>query len=231
MELSPRLQSIAHQVPQGARLADVGTDHGYLPVWLLLNGRIRQAVAADLRAGPLDRARQTAQQYGQTENISFRLCDGLADIDADEVDVVVIAGMGGETIAAILEAAPWTRQDKLLLLQPMTGAPRLRQWLQGHGYAIEKETIVSEGKKLYSIWTVRGGSMPSLSPAELWAGVDSDDPLRPAYLAMLTEKAEKALQGHLAAQRPDQAVIAYLETVLSGLRKIKKEWKPNDHSG
>lgn len=231
MELPPRLQSIASQVPQGSRLADVGTDHGYLPVWLLLDGRIGRAIAADLRAGPLDRARQTAQQYGQTEKISFRLCDGLTDIGADEVDVVAIAGMGGETIATILEAAPWTRQDKLLLLQPMTGAPRLRQWLQTHGYAIEKETISSEGNKLYSIWAVRGGSMPALSPAELWAGVDNDDPLRPAYLDMLVGKAEKALRGHLAAQRPDQAVISYLETVLSGLRKMKKEWKPNDHSG
>lgn len=231
MELSPRLQSIARQIPQGARLADVGTDHGYLPVWLLLNGRIRRAVAADLRAGPLDRARQTARQYGQMENISFRLCDGLADIGAEEVDAVVVAGMGGETIAAILEAAPWTRQDKLLLLQPMTGAPRLRQWLQTHGYAIEKETLAREGNKLYSIWTVRGGSMPPLSPAELWAGVDGGDPLRPAYLSSLLEKAEKALRGHLTAQRPDQAVIAYLEEVLSGLRKMKEEWKPNDHSG
>lgn len=231
MELSPRLQSIARQVPQGARLADVGTDHSYLPVWLLLDGRIERAIAADLRAGPLDRAKQTAQQYGQMENISFRLCDGLADIDAGEVDIVVIAGMGGETIAAILEAAPWTRQDKLLLLQPMTGASRLRQWLQVHNYAIEKETIASEANKLYSIWTVRGGSMPPLSPAELWAGTDNDDPLRPAYLDMLTKKAEKALRGHLAAQNPDQTVITHLETVLSGLRKMKKEWKPNDHSG
>ena len=139
--------------------------------------------------------------------------------------------MGGETIAAILEAAPWTRQDKLLLLQPMTGAPRLRQWLQTHGYVIEKETLAREGNKLYSVWTVRGGNMPPLSPAELWAGVDGGDPLRPAYLSSLAEKAEKALRGHLTAQRPDQAVIAYLEEVLSGLRKMKEEWKPNDHSG
>lgn len=231
MELSPRLQAIARQVSQGARLADVGTDHGYLPVWLLLNDQIECAIATDLREGPLNRARQTAQQYGQTEHVSFRLCDGLADISADEVDTVVIAGMGGETIAAILEAAPWTRHDRYLLLQPMTGAPRLRQWLQTHDYAIEREIIASEGRKLYSIWTVRGGSMRCLSPAELWAGVDSGDPLRPAYLAMLEEKAKKALGGHLAARMPDQAVIAYLETVLSGLREMKKELRSNDHSG
>ena len=151
MELSPRLQAIARQVPQGARLADVGTDHGYLPVWLLLNGQIESAIAADLRAGPLDRARDTARQFQQTNGISFRLCDGLSDIKADEVDTVSIAGMGGETITAILKAAPWTKQNKLLLLQPMTGASKLREWLQINGYVILDENIAQEGKKLYSI--------------------------------------------------------------------------------
>lgn len=225
MELSPRLQAIARQVPQGARLADVGTDHGYLPVWLLMNGCIKSAVAADLRAGPLDRARDTARQFQQTGRISFRLCDGLADVREDEVDTIAIAGMGGETIAAILHAAPWTRQDKLLLLQPMTGAPKLRQWLQGNGYSILREAISREGKKLYSIWTVRGGAMPPLSPAEQWAGINCNDPLRMDYLTMMEGKAEKALRGQQSAQAPDQAVVSYLETVLTGLQEMKKELK------
>ena len=226
MELSPRLRTIAQQVPQGSRLADVGTDHGYLPVWLLMNGIIERAVAADLREKPLGRARETAQQYGQSEKISFRLCDGLTDIDADEVDVISLAGMGGETISAILEAAPWTRQDKLLLLQPMTGAPRLRPWLQSHGYAILKETICREGKKLYSIWTVRGGDMARLSPAEEWAGVNGDVPLRLDYLKMIEGKVQKALQGHRASQAPDKTAIARLEDVLAGLYLMKKELIP-----
>ena len=145
MELSPRLYAIAQQVPQGARLVDVGTDHGYLPVWLLMNNVIERAIAADLREKPLGRSRETAQQYGQSEKISFRLCDGLKDIDANEVDTVVIAGMGGDTIASILEVAPWTRQDKLLILQSMTGAPRLRPWLQSHGYVILSVMLCREG--------------------------------------------------------------------------------------
>lgn len=226
MELTPRLQAIAQRVPQGARLADVGTDHGHLPVWLLLNGRIDTAVAADLREGPLSRAKETAQQYGQDKKISFRLCDGLTGIAADEVDTIVIAGMGGETIAAILEAAPWTSQNKLLLLQPMTGMPQLRLWLQNHGYFILGEQIIREGKRLYSIWGVRGGQMAPLSPAELWAGKNSRDPLRPDYLTMVEEKAGKALRGQLAAREPDQAAIAELNEVLSGLREMKKELNP-----
>lgn len=223
MELTPRLRAIAMQVPQGARLVDVGTDHGYLPVWLLLQGRIEQAIATDLREGPLDRARETARQYGQVKNICFRLCNGLTDITADEVDTVVIAGMGGETISAIIEAAPWVCRDKRLLLQPMTGMPQLRQWLQSHGYIILEEQIVREGKRLYSIWTVRGGEMPPLSPAELWAGVNRPGPLRLDYISMVEEKVRKALQGQKAAREPDPTSIAELETVLLGLLEMKKE--------
>lgn len=226
MELTPRLGAIAQQVPLGARLADVGTDHGYLPVWLLLNGRIKGAVAADLRKGPLERARETAQQYGQSAAISFRLCDGLTDITSDEVDTVVIAGMGGETIIDILKAAPWTRQEKLLLLQPMTGIPNLRRWLQSNGYAILDEQLAREGKRLYSIWTVKGGTMPPLSPAELWAGENRDGPLRLEYLSMVEKKVQKALQGQLAAREPDQEAVTELEAVLHGLWEMKKELIP-----
>lgn len=157
------------------------------------------------------------------DSISFRLCDGLAGIAESEVDAVAIAGMGGETIAAILKAAPWTRQDKLLFLQPMTGAPQLRGWLQENGFAILDEQIAKEGEKLYSIWTVRGGNMKTLSPAELWAGTNNHDPLRLEYLALLEEKAERALRGHLSARNPDALAIGELKTVLSGLREMRRE--------
>lgn len=226
MELTPRLRAIANLIPQGARLVDVGTDHGHLPVWLLLNGNINHAIAADLRAGPLDRARENARQYGQTERVSFRLCDGLSDVGPDEVDTVVIAGMGGETISTILKAAPWTREGKQLFLQPMTGAPRLREWLQANGYAILDEEIVREGKKLYSIWTVIGGEMPPLTQAELWAGKNRPGPLRKGFLDMMELKAERALRGHLAAQAVDQAAVVRLEAVIDGLRAMKKELIP-----
>lgn len=223
MELTPRLQAIADQVPQNAHFADIGTDHGYLPIWLLLQKRVSHAIAADLREGPLDRARETARQYRMTEQIDFCLCDGLTGIEPEDADVIAIAGMGGETIAAILEAAPWTRESKLLLLQPMTSFPELRSWLQKHRYAIEKEKIVCEGKRLYSIMTVRGGEMPKLTAAELWAGRQSDDPLRGAYLDWISTKVQRALSGHRAASMPDQATIKELEAVLTGLGQMKEE--------
>lgn len=223
MELTPRLRAIAEQVPQGARLADIGTDHGYLPVWLLLAGQIDRAIAADLREGPLKRARETAARFGMGERVDFRLCDGLSGIRPEEVDAAAIAGMGGETIASILEAAPWTKEGTLLLLQPMTGFAELRRWLQENGYRILKECLACEGKRLYSIWLVMGGEMPPLTPAEQWAGRQSGDPLRREYLAMIRGKVEKSLAGQQAARAPDQAAIEELEVVLSGLNIMEKE--------
>lgn len=223
MELTPRLQAIAEQVPQGARLADVGTDHGYLPVWLLRGGHIDSAIAADLREGPLNRARENAQRFGVSEQISFRLCDGLSAIRPEEADTVVIAGMGGETIISILEAAPWTKEGTLLLLQPMTGCAELRLWLQENGYQITGERIASEGNKLYSILSVKGGEMSPLNPAELWAGRQNSGPQRLEYLGLVRNRVEKTLRGQQAAQAPDHSKVAGLIRVLSGLNKMEKE--------
>ena len=221
MELTARLQTVANQVPYGASFADIGTDHAYLPVWLLLNGRIQHAIAADLREGPLNSARETAQLYGVSDQVSFRLCNGLADIEPGEVDTVAIAGMGGETIAMILESAPWTKDGKLLLLQPMTSFPDLRLWLQKNGYCIERETIAKEGRRLYSCLTVRAGEMDELTPAELWVGRQSDDPLRGEFLAMMRAKIERALKGQEAASDPNVQEIESLRVVLNGIREME----------
>ena len=117
--LQPRLRAIADLVPPGCRLADIGTDHGYIPVDLLLAGRIAHAIATDIGALPLEHARQTADRCSLTDGIDFRLGDGLAPVSPQEVDTVIIAGMGGDTITEILSAAPWAREGPLLLLQPM----------------------------------------------------------------------------------------------------------------
>jgi len=221
MELSARLKSVADQVPSGVVLADIGTDHAYLPVWLLLNGQISSAIAADLREGPLSRARETAALYGVSDKISFRLCNGLADIAAHEADVISIAGMGGETIAAILNAAPWTKEGKVLLLQPMTSFPDLRLWLQENGYCIEREILSKEGRRLYSCLVVRGGEMTPLTPAELWVGKHCEDPLRAEFLAMMESKLRRALQGKLASSCSDEQEICTLRQVLDEISTMK----------
>lgn len=225
LTLTPRLRAIADRVPEGSRFADIGTDHAYLPVWLLLEGRISSAIAADLREGPLTRARETALRCGVTEQVSFRLCDGLRDISEGEANCVAIAGMGGETIASILEAAPWTRNGVRLLLQPMTSFHDLRSWLANNGYCILDESIVREGKRLYTVMTVEGGEMPPLSPGEAWAGRQSGDPLRLDYLAFMAEKVSRALEGQLASKNRDEGQIEELSAVLDGIRQMEKELK------
>lgn len=225
MELTPRLRKVAQLVPRGARFADIGTDHAYLPTWLILNGVIDHAVAADLRAGPLERARDTAERFEVGEKMEFRLCDGLSDISPDEADTIAIAGMGGETIAHILSCAPWTKAPGItLILQPMSSQLDLRQWLGANGYVIERECLVREEKTIYTIFLVKAGVMPPMSAAELVAGRQSREPLRGEYLDLLIGKTGRALEGQRAAAKRDEDSIAHLSRVLAGLLEMKREW-------
>ena len=229
MELTPRLRSVAQLVPQGARFADIGTDHAYLPVWLLQRGVITKALACDLRRGPLDRARATAEKYGLTGQMDFRLCDGLAGVRPGEADTIAIAGMGGETIAAILATAPWVWEAGcLLLLQPMSAQPHLRRWLQEHGYTIRRELLSREGESIYTAFQAEAGPMPELSPGEQWAGRQrrgEADPLRAEYLSRLIAQTGRAAEGLRRSTRPaDAPRLLEMERVYADLNKMREEW-------
>ena len=225
LQLQPRLQCIASLVPQGARLADVGTDHGYLPVWLLQHGRIESAIASDINALPLDHARATAREYGVTERMDFRLCPGLAKIKAEECDAIAIAGMGGETILGILEAAPWTHEDvHTLILQPQSAGQALRQYLAEHGFAIEREALARDGHFFYTVLRAKKGHMPPLSPGQQYASpqlLREGGPLLGPYLARI----ETALAGTvLGLQRADEPEkLRYYETALAEIREMRKQ--------
>ena len=225
MELTPRLCKVAEFVPQGSRFADIGTDHAYLPTWLILNGVIEYAIAADLRNGPLDRAKDTAEKYGVNEKMDFRLCDGLSAVHPGEADTIAIAGMGGETIAHILSAAPWTKEPGVtLILQPMSSQSDLRQWLGVNGYRIENECVVREDKTFYNVLLVKAGTMENLTSAELMAGCQSNDPLRGEYLNHLIAKVSRALDGQRSASHRNEEAISELVHTLEGLTEMKKEW-------
>lgn len=229
LELTPRLRAVADLVPHGASLADIGTDHAYLPVWLLLEGKISRAIAADLKEGPLDRARLTARQYDCRENITFCLCDGLSGLGPEDADTIVIAGMGGETIAAILQAAPWTRNSTYtFILQPMSAQNDLRRWLWQQGYDIKKEDIICEGDKLYNILLVRFGGAKPMSLGEEWAGRQSrelDQSLRGEYLSRLLDKTERAMSGISRGKgEKDRERLEELRWVHEALNEMKEEW-------
>lgn len=209
LQLQPRLQLLAELIPQDSRLADVGTDHGYVPVYLLQRSMIGTAIASDIGAEPLQHAVNTAEEYG-VEGIDFRLCPGLDGIAPTECDTILIAGMGGETIITILENAPWTKGgDHLLILQPMTKVEMLRKWLADNGYNFTDERLVFDKDHLYPIMLVRGGMQPALSEAEQYGGVLLDgDPLYTDYLDERIKKLTVAIDGLLRAKREEQRATA-----------------------
>ena len=232
LELSPRLSLLAGWVPQGARLADVGTDHGLLPIWLRLHGRIASAVASDLRPGPLSRARANAAAYG-ADGIGFRLCDGLADIDAEACDTVVIAGMGGENIAAILSAAPWTADGRhTLLLSPHTRPETLRAFLADRGYAIRRESLVEDRGHLYPVLEAGAGEM-RLSPGQLLCGpCIAADPLGERYLIEKIVQLQSVTAGLSRSARPgDRARADQVRDLLTELLELREEWRHANGTG
>lgn len=150
MQLDCRLSAVASLVRKGTRFADIGTDHAYLPVFLIKNGIIDNAVAADLRKGPLENAKETVEAYNLTKNIQLRLSDGLDNFSEDEVNEVAVAGMGGLLISGFIERTNWLRNENIhLILQPMTHAEELRKTLFDNGFNIDKELAVSDKDKLY----------------------------------------------------------------------------------
>ena len=230
--LQPRLALLASLVSAGVSLADVGTDHGYLPVYLLQKGIIARAVASDINALPLEHARRTAAEYGITQGIDFRLCAGLDDIAPQEVDTIVIAGMGGETIIEILKNAPWTRQ-KTLLLQPMTKAELLRTWLTENDYAITQEHLVRDKDTLYAVLTATGGESVPLTPAQTYCGIASQhDPLYGDYASERITKLTRAAEGLKGSNRADRdARVAEIEAIIEELEQSREAWQHGNGSG
>ncbi|MBD5149608.1 MAG: SAM-dependent methyltransferase [Oscillibacter sp.] len=234
LDMGPRLRAIAALVPEGCGcLADIGTDHGYIPVSLLLEERVGRAVAADIGALPLDHARRTAAQYGVKDNLDFRLGDGLAVLEPGEADVIVVAGMGGDAVTEILAAAPWSRAGPLLLLQPMSKAEVLRAWLPLNGYEVSHEELVQDKGVLYPILTVRGGGMPPASDAQAWGGFLLErDPLWGLYIADRLLRLRRAAAGLEKARDPSMAEKREkLLGVIAQLEEKEREWERANAAG
>lgn len=152
-KLSPRLALVAQMVREGVRLTDVGTDHAYLPVFLLHTGKIVSAIAADVRVGPLENAKMTIDENNFSHLVQTRLSDGLEKISADETDDIVFAGMGGELIVKLMENCPWVKNgEKHFVFQPMTHSEKLRSYLVENGFAINNEKAVKDSGKIYVVF-------------------------------------------------------------------------------
>ncbi len=151
LPISDRLLACAGFVNPGDRVADVGCDHGYLGIHLLMRGIARSVIASDLRKGPLQSAKDNAALYGVADRMTFCLSDGVRDIPRD-FDTMVCAGMGAETMISILEAAPWLQKEGYrLILQCQIKTHLLRRYLSEHGFRIQEERVLRDGKFLYTV--------------------------------------------------------------------------------
>lgn len=158
MKLSPRLQAIADYVHNGAVVADIGTDHGYIPVYLVSKGISSRVIATDINVGPLEKANSYINKESYVETIETRLGDGLKCLLPNEVDTVIIAGMGGILISEILESSKdITQTIKNFILQPMVASEDLRRYLFNNKYRILDEKLAKEGNKIYEVMLVTHG--------------------------------------------------------------------------
>jgi tRNA (adenine22-N1)-methyltransferase len=166
-QLSPRLAAVAQRVMAGYKMADIGTDHGYLPIFLVKAGIVPAAVASDISFGPYQSAYQQVKANNLEHLIEVRQGDGLSVLEPYEVFTVVIAGMGGSTMVRILEGVPEvTRTIQRLVLQPMEDAPKLRVWLVNHGWTIIEEDLIKETDRYYIILVAEPGLSQLLKPLE-----------------------------------------------------------------
>ncbi|RMT34919.1 hypothetical protein ALP48_03553 [Pseudomonas syringae pv. solidagae] len=204
--MSMRLERVATHVPAGARLADIGSDHGYLPVALLNRGVIAAAVAGEVALTPFCAAERTVRENDLQDQVSVRLADGLAAIEAeDAITAISLCGMGGETIRDILEAgkARLSGQERLIL-QPNGGEQPLRLWLMEHDYRIVSEEVLRENRFDYEIIVAERTGPVKYTAEELYFGPLQMQARSPAFLLKwqrLLGKKHKTLHNFERAQQ------------------------------
>ncbi len=221
MKLDSRLMTIANLVRKNKVFADIGTDHAYLPVYLVEKGIIKKAIAADLRGGPLENAKDAVVSYGFSDQIELRLSDGLDNFKDNEVEEIAVAGMGGLLISQFIERTQWIKNENIhLILQPMTHVEELRKTLFDNGFIIDKEIVAEDDDKLYIILSVYFyGDATAYNELDLIVGKlqYNNDNLSKKYLSKVFEKYNKKL----IALKKAEKECAELEHLVGEL----KQWQ------
>ena len=217
LRLSERLLVTASFVRQGAVLADVGTDHAYIPAFLIKSGVISKAYASDINKGPLENAAKTLESEN-INSVSLILSDGLKDVPKNDISDVLIAGMGGELIAKILLECDWCKDEELrFILQPMTKADFLRNFLYKNGFEIMKEALAREGEKIYTVMLVRfSGKKQSISETFALLGKAEESELFKAKKEREIKRLKKIKEGLLKSSS-DKEELNQIESLIAEL--------------
>lgn len=215
MQLSKRLQAVANLVGETGIVADVGTDHGYIPVFLVSSGKAEHAIAMDINEGPLLRAKEHIRQFHLEEQIQTRRSDGLIGLQPGEAEVLVIAGMGGALMMRILDEGKKTAHAATrLVLQPQSELLSFRRYLAEQGYLITAEDMVYEDGKFYSMM------------AAVWAGDDARDNCARADVQGAQAQASLRYGALLISDR-HPVLFRYLEYQRGQKQKILKSLEKN----
>ena len=231
LPISKRLLKCAELIQPCETAADVGTDHGYLAIYLLRNGICRHVIAADLREKPLATARRNAELFGVADRMTFVQSDGLHNINPNSFQTLICAGMGGDLITHILADAFWLKDPAYtLVLQAQSGGADLRRWLGENGYSIERECLVQDGGFLYGVMLVRHGQEMALTPGEQYVSPAlrrENDPLFPDYLARIAHALEQTVAGISWSGDPaDQARAEYFRSALDEISALERCVRP-----
>ena len=223
LPLSSRLLACAGFINKGDRVADIGCDHGYLSIHLLTTGIARSCIASDVAEGPLQSAMRNARKFSVQENISFYLSDGVRNIPRD-FDILVCAGMGGDTMIHILESAPWLQNEQYrMILQCQSKRPELRKWLYDHGFAIRRETLAQDGKFYYPVMEIVYAPGESLNGAEFYitpALRASGSPLLKAFYDRVVGGIRTSVEG---LSRTGGEKYEEMKAILDELLEMKEE--------
>ena len=230
MQISKRLEAVASFVEQGSVIADVGCDHGYIPIYLYQKGMIPKAIAMDVNKGPLERAEIHIREYGLGEYITTRLSDGVRALKPNEADAVVIAGMGGALMEKIIEEGEETLNSvSYLILQPQSELAHFRRFLHQKGYCIEQEKMVLEDGKYYPMIKVRyvpetKARRQSVAEHDFLFGpmlLKKKHPVLHAYL-LREERIQKEVLERLAGQKQTPAIEKRTQEVQAYLQEIQR---------
>lgn len=229
--LDARLNMVAELIVPGRKIVDVGTDHGFLPAFMLLSGRSPSAIASDIGEKPLLNAQKTVRHYRLESRLQLLLSNGLAAIAPPDAEEIVIAGMGGTLIVRMLAAASWLCEPgRHLILQPMSRAEEVRQFLCENGFFIDREAACADGARLYG------------AISAYWDGGENSRSLGYYHFGELSERvsseARQLAEKHAAILRKEREAILTVERrqkELAGLDEILKyyeglEWKRLSHS-